>query len=76
MTEILMQEWLTSFYAHIGDRKVLLFMDNFAAHLNDVELSPPPPANVRIVWFPANSISRFQPLDQGIIQNFKTFYRE
>jgi hypothetical protein len=51
MTGILIQEWLLVFYAHIGrDRSVLLLKDNFSAHLNGVELAPPP-ANVRIQWF-------------------------
>jgi hypothetical protein len=55
---------------------MLFFIDNFAAHLNDVEFLLSLSANVRIIWFPANFINRFQSLDQGIIQNFKTFYRK
>ena len=74
MNTELMGQWLRAFYAHIGARTVLLSMDNFSAHNSALELFPPPP-NVRIAWLPPNSTSRFQPLDQGIIQCFKAHYR-
>ena len=74
MNQIIMKDWLEAFYAHIGTRTVLLTMDNFSAHLVGLELAPPPP-NVRICWLPPNTTSRFQPLDQGIIQSFKCHYR-
>lgn len=73
-TEV-MKDWLRAFYAHVGtQREVLLTMDNFSAHISALELVPPPP-NIRISWLPPNSTSRFQPLDQGIIQAFKAYYR-
>lgn len=75
MNSFIMKDWLLAFYKHIGSRTVLLTMDNFSAHLSGLELAPPPP-NIRIQWLPANSTSRFQPLDQGIIQNFKVYYRK
>jgi len=75
MNTTIMVEWLQSFYLHIGRlRQVLLTMDNFSVHYTAVELAPPPP-NIHICWLPANSTSRFQPLDQGIIQSFKVHYR-
>jgi hypothetical protein len=75
MNTTIMVEWLRSFYQHIGTtRRVLLTMDNFSAHYSGIELCPPP-TNIRICWLPANSTSRFQPLDQGIIQNCKAHYR-
>lgn len=73
-TTIVMVEWLQAFYRHIGGRQVLLTMDNFSAHITGIELHPPP-SNIRIEWLPPNSTSRTQPLDQGIIQNFKVYYR-
>ncbi|KFZ16898.1 hypothetical protein V501_02019 [Pseudogymnoascus sp. VKM F-4519 (FW-2642)] len=74
MNTTVMSEWLQAFYNHIGTtRTVLLTMDNFSAHLTAVEFTPPP--NIRICWLPKNSTSRFQPLDQGIIQSFKSHYR-
>lgn len=75
MTTIIMVDWLRSFYRHIGDRSVILSMDNLKAHINGVELAPPP-SNIHIIWLPKNSTSIFQPLDQGIIQNFKIHYRK
>lgn len=75
MNTTVMSEWLQAFYAHIGrHREVLLSMDNFSAHVSALEITPPP-LNIRICWLPANSTSRFQPLDQGIIQSFKSHYR-
>lgn len=73
MNQIIMREWLLAFYSHIGQRSVLLTMDNFPAHLSGLELAPPPP-NICICWLPKNSTSQYQPLDQGIIQNLKTYY--
>ena len=75
MNTAIMGEWLQEFYRHIGNaRDVLLTMDNFSAHYSAVELYPPP-SNIKICWLPAKSTSRYQPLDQGIIQNCKVFYR-
>jgi hypothetical protein len=71
----LMVEWLQAFYKHIGTRKVILTMDNLKAHINGVEEAPPP-SNIHIIWLPKNSTSVFQPLDQGIIQNLKIYYRK
>lgn len=75
MTTIIMEQWLQAFYKHIGTiRRVLLTMDNFSAHHAAIE-SYPPPANIEVCWLPANSTSCFQPLDQGIIQNCKAYYK-
>ena len=68
-------EWLNSFFRHIGQsRKILLTIDNFSAHTAALELCVPL-SNIRICWLPANSTTRFQPLDQGIIQAFKSIYK-
>lgn len=75
MNTTIMAEWLQAFYLHIGStRQILLTMDNFSAHYTGLELAPPP-SNIRICWLPANSTSRYQPLDQGIINSFKAHYR-
>jgi hypothetical protein len=72
----IMGEWFRSFYRHIGkQRRVLLLLDNFSAHLCALEDAPPPP-NIRVVFFPSNATSVYQPLDQGIIQNLKHHYRK
>ncbi|PQM43556.1 hypothetical protein VC83_09683 [Pseudogymnoascus destructans] len=75
MNQYIMAEWLQAFYLHIGSsRSVLLTMDNFPGHTAAIEIAPPP-LNIRIIWLPANSTSRFQPLDQGIIASLKAHYR-
>ncbi|GFX83062.1 tigger transposable element-derived protein 6 [Trichonephila clavipes] len=45
--------------------------DNCTVHNN-----APPLSNVKLQFFPPNSTSKLQSLDQGIIHNFKTFYRQ
>ena len=50
-------------------RKVLLFLDNATSHPADILLK-----NVQLKFFPPNTTSKCQPLDQGIIQNFKVWY--
>lgn len=72
MTTELFNEWLTSVNSDMKKekRKILLFLDNCTVHNN-----PPPLDHVKLIFFPANTTSRLQPLDQGIIQNVKTLYR-
>jgi hypothetical protein len=72
----IMEEWLRSFYRHISkDRRVLLLLDNCSAHTVGFANAPPPP-HIRVLFFPANATSVYQPLDQGIIQNIKHHYRK
>ncbi|XP_032225117.2 LOW QUALITY PROTEIN: tigger transposable element-derived protein 6-like [Nematostella vectensis] len=74
--------WMTSplYTEHILDldrqmrlqnRKILLFEDNAPSHVKDIELT-----NIKVVFYPPNTTSRLQPLDQGIIKNLKAFYRK
>lgn len=74
METLLMADWLRAFYRWIGHRSIILLMDNLSAHKAGVEIAPPP-SNIRIQWLPKNSTSRYQPLDQGIIQNLKSHYK-
>ncbi|KAL3882412.1 hypothetical protein ACJMK2_028755 [Sinanodonta woodiana] len=50
----------------LNNQKVLMLCDNCAAHVCDVNL-----ANVKLVFLPPNTTSLIQPMDQGIIANFK-----
>lgn len=52
------------------NRKVALIADNCTAHCT-VDLK-----SIELVFLPPNSTCVSQPLDQGIIQNFKTIYRK
>lgn len=54
----------------IQKRNIVLFLDNAASHPRDMKLK-----NVKIVFLPPNTTAVCQPLDQGVIQNFKTHYR-
>lgn len=53
----------------VSNRNILLFVDNFSGHPN-ISLS-----NITICYYPANTTSVLQPLDQGIINSFKAIYK-
>ena len=73
MTADLFAKWLLGFDRKMRSekRKILLFIDNCTAHNNLPHLE-----NIRIEYLPPNTTSKLQPLDQGIIQNFKCLYRK
>ncbi|XP_064087496.1 tigger transposable element-derived protein 1-like [Macrobrachium nipponense] len=51
--------------------KVLLVLDNAPGHpLNLSNMHP----NVKVVYLPPNTTSLIQPMDQGVIANFKAYY--
>jgi hypothetical protein len=72
MTRMIFLEYLQKFNAkmQIENWKALIFLDNAPCHL-EMELS-----NVKLVFFPPNMTVGTQPLDSGIIQNFKVKYRK
>ncbi|CAI6373801.1 unnamed protein product [Macrosiphum euphorbiae] len=69
MTQELMKEWLSNFDRKMQGRKVILFLDNATSHPH-LNLQ-----NVKFAFFPPNVTSTCQPLDLGMIKNFKTHYR-
>jgi len=72
MTLTIFQDWLDKFNEKMRkeNRKVLLIIDNATCHKPNCEKS-----NVKLLFLPANTSSKLQPLDQGIIQSFKLLYR-
>jgi len=76
MTHIIFLEWLNAFDLHVANRKVLLVLDNYSAHVPFEEL----PAciqlrNTHVLYLLPNMTSKIQPYDAGIIYNFKAYYR-
>ena len=53
------------------DRNILLFLDNAPCHIINQSLS-----NIKLVFFPPNTTSKCQPMDQGVIRAFKCHYRQ
>lgn len=72
MTSTLFDEWLNDINKkmRLAGRHILLFLDNAACHSANLVLS-----HVTLQFFPPNTTSKLQPLDQGIIQAFKVYYR-
>jgi hypothetical protein len=54
------------------DSKVVLLLDNCRAHPSASELVS---GHIFTMYLPPNVTSLLQPMDQGVIQNFKTHYR-
>lgn len=55
--------------------KVLLLIDNAPAHPSDVVLSSHD-GKFNVLFLPPNVTSVLQPMDQGVIETFKRFYRK
>ncbi|KAK3920484.1 Tigger transposable element-derived protein 6, partial [Frankliniella fusca] len=74
MTGDLFIEWLKQVDGKMRAqrRQILLFIDNCPAHPTDLQFL----TNVKVEFFPKNCTSMLQPLDQGVIHNFKYFYRK
>ncbi len=76
----IMMEWLQWFDARmkIPGKKVLLLMDNFSAHELEVELLEEAQTltNTKVMWLPPNTAFVHQPLNQGVIQNWKSYVKK
>ena len=57
------------------NRSKLLFIDSSGCHRDPYDLKGRY-SYTKLVFFPANCTSKLQPLDLGIIQNFKVHYRK
>ena len=72
MTAAAFTEWLKSLERKMAVKKrhILLLLDNAPSHIHSVELT-----YVKIEMLPPNTTSHIQPLDAGIIKNFKLHYK-
>jgi hypothetical protein len=72
MTRMIFLEYLQKFNAkmQIENRKAIILLNNAPCH-PEMELS-----NVKLIFLPPNTTARTQPLDSGIIRNFKLKYRK
>ena len=68
MTSILSK---TNRQMEVAKRKIILFMDNTPWHPESLSERY---SNIKILFLPKNAIFRLQPLDAGIIRNFKLKY--
>jgi hypothetical protein len=75
MTGKIMEEWLRWFDNQMSGRKVALLMDNFSAHEAALENMGSELNNTLVIWLPARSTSKYQPLDQGIIRTWKAYWK-
>lgn len=76
MTRLIFIEWLQAFDRHVGNRKVLLILDNCSAHIPLHQLSDYVLLrNTTVLYLPHNTTSKIQPCDAGIIRIFKAYYR-
>jgi len=53
------------------NRTIILFLNNASSHSDSLNLK-----NIKLIFLSPNTISICQPLDQGIIQNFKVHCRQ
>jgi len=72
MTAEIWREWMKRIDSRMCSKKrsIVMLCDNWAAHSNDTKL-----INVKLVFLPPNTTSLIQPIDMGIIANFKKLYR-
>jgi len=82
MTGQLFNQWLKDHFVpdvttYLTDKnkdvKILLLLDNATSHKSDDEISEQFPF-LRIEFLPPNTTSLIQPMDQGVIANFKRIY--
>ncbi|XP_037576676.1 tigger transposable element-derived protein 6-like [Dermacentor silvarum] len=71
MTGEIFRKWLTDFHKEMSakKRKVLLLLDNCSTHHVNAHLSA-----VEVLFLSPNTTAKMQPMDEGVIANFKVHY--
>lgn len=72
MTSGIFEQWIRKLDRQFQsqNRKVLMIVDNCPSHTKLLNLK-----SITMQFLPVNTTSHLQPMDQGIIQNLKIFYR-
>lgn len=72
MTSSIFESWVRQLDGQYQSqsRNIVVLVDTCSAHPNLENLS-----NVQLTFLPTDTTSKFQPVEQGIIQNLKTLYR-
>jgi len=75
MTSLIFEKWLLDIDKKMSqeNRKIILFVDNCTAHPRTLSTKL---KSVTLAYFPPNTTSKLQPMDQGIINNLKVYYRK
>ena len=73
MTAKLFEDVLQAWDGRLSQQgcRVLLCLDNFSGHPPELQLD-----NIQLLFFPPNTTSHSQPMDQGIIENLKCHYKK
>ena len=74
MTSKIFKQWLYKWdrKCRLKNRKIILTMDNCSAHPQAVQAEL---THIKLEFLPKNTTAMIQPLDAGIIRNFKYFYK-
>ena len=69
---LIFEEWLQKLNRHMHhqNRSIILLCDNATSHISL------PLSNIQLVYLPSNTTSHIQPMDPGIIRNFKLHCRK
>jgi hypothetical protein len=72
MTQQVFDKWILDLDETMKKKKIILFMDNATCHGSAASLKL---SNIKIEYLPTNTTSLIQPMDAGVIKNFKCHYR-
>ncbi|RAQ51078.1 cenp-B [Aspergillus flavus] len=75
MTSTIFTEWLLWFDQRMTGRKVVLLMDGLSAHKFAFEEVGSQLQNTFIIWIPATPEEKYQPLSQGILFTWKSYWK-